>query len=42
MDDRLTVDFKHLEKLIGQIASQLPGRARQIASEWIIPGALRI
>lgn len=42
MDDRLTVDFKHLEKLIGQIAPQLPGRAQQIASEWIIPGALRI
>ena len=42
MDDRLTVDFKHLEKLIGQIAPQLSGRARQIASEWIIPGALRI
>jgi ABC-type nitrate/sulfonate/bicarbonate transport system substrate-binding protein len=42
MDDRLTVDFMHLEKLLGQIAPQLPGRAQEIASEWIIPGALRI
>jgi ABC-type nitrate/sulfonate/bicarbonate transport system substrate-binding protein len=42
MDDRLTVDFKHLEKLVGQIAPSIPGGAQQIASEWIMPGALRI
>lgn len=42
MDDRLTVDFKNLEKLVAQIAPSIPGGARQIASEWIIPGALRI
>jgi ABC-type nitrate/sulfonate/bicarbonate transport system substrate-binding protein len=42
MDDRLTVDFKHLEKLVEQIAPNIPGGARQIASEWIIPGALWI
>ena len=42
MDDRLTVDFQHLEKLVAQIAPNIPGGAKQIASEWIIPGALRI
>jgi ABC-type nitrate/sulfonate/bicarbonate transport system substrate-binding protein len=41
MDDRLTVDFKHLEKLVAQIAPSIPGGAQQIASEWIMPGALR-
>jgi ABC-type nitrate/sulfonate/bicarbonate transport system substrate-binding protein len=42
MDERLRVDFKHLEKLVAQIAPSTPGGAQQIASEWIIPGALRI
>jgi ABC-type nitrate/sulfonate/bicarbonate transport system substrate-binding protein len=42
MDDRLTVDFKHLENLVGQIAPSVPGGAKQIAAEWIVPGALRI
>ena len=41
MDDRLTVDFKHLEKLVAQIAASIPGGAQQIASEWIMPGALQ-
>ncbi len=41
MDDRLTVDFKDLDKLVGQIAPNIPGGAKQIASEWIVPGALR-
>ena len=41
MDDRLMVDFKHLEKLVAQIAPNIPGGAKQIASEWIVPGALR-
>jgi ABC-type nitrate/sulfonate/bicarbonate transport system substrate-binding protein len=42
MDDRLTVDFKHLENLVGQIAPSVPGGAKQIAAEWIVPGALGI
>ena len=42
MDDRLTVDFKHLQKLVAQIVPSIPGGAQQIASEWIMPGALRI
>jgi ABC-type nitrate/sulfonate/bicarbonate transport system substrate-binding protein len=41
MDDRLTVEFKHLEKLVGQIAPNIPGGAKQIAAQWIVPGALR-
>ena len=41
MDDRLTVDFKHLAKLVGQITPNIPGGAKQIASEWIVPEALR-
>jgi ABC-type nitrate/sulfonate/bicarbonate transport system substrate-binding protein len=41
MDDRLMVDFKHLEKLVAQVAPDIPGGAKQIASEWIVPGALR-
>ena len=35
MDDRLKVDFKYLEKLVGQIAPSIPGGAQPIASEWI-------
>ena len=41
MDDRLTVDLKHLEKLVGQIAPNIPGGPQGIAAEWIVPGALR-
>jgi ABC-type nitrate/sulfonate/bicarbonate transport system substrate-binding protein len=40
MDDELTVDFKHLEKLLSQVAPDTPG-ARQVASEWIVPGGLK-
>ena len=41
MDDRLTVDLKHLEKLVEQIAPRSPSGAKRIAAEWIVPGALR-
>ena len=41
MDDRLTVNFTDLEKLVAQIAPNIPGGAKQIASEWIVSGALR-
>jgi ABC-type nitrate/sulfonate/bicarbonate transport system substrate-binding protein len=40
MDDELTVDFKHLEKLLSQVAPDTP-EARQVASEWIVPGGLK-
>ena len=41
MDDRLTVKLKDLDKLVGQIAPNIRGGSKQIASEWIVPGALR-
>ncbi len=41
LDERMTVEFIHLEKLLAQLAADKPGGARQIAREWIIPGALR-
>jgi hypothetical protein len=40
MNERLTVEFKHLEKLVGQVAPDTPGGARRVAADWIIPGAL--
>ncbi|MGH7825806.1 MAG: ABC transporter substrate-binding protein [Candidatus Binatia bacterium] len=40
MNDRLTVDFKHLEKLVGQVAPDTSEGARQVAADWIIPGVL--
>jgi len=41
MDERLTVDFKQFERLLSQVAPETPGGARQIAAEWVVPGALR-
>jgi ABC-type nitrate/sulfonate/bicarbonate transport system substrate-binding protein len=41
MDDKLTVDFKHFEKLLSQVAPEQAGDARRIASEWITTGGLR-
>ncbi len=41
MDERLTVDFAQVEKLLAQVAPDTPGGARQVSSEWIMPGVLR-
>jgi hypothetical protein len=41
VDEELTVDFKHLEKLLSQVAPETQGGARQVASEWIVPGGLK-
>ena len=41
MDAKMTVDFKHLEKLLSQVVPDAPGGARQIAAEWIMPGSLK-
>ena len=41
MDERLTVDFTHLEKLLSQVAPATPGGARALAAEWIVAGAMR-
>jgi ABC-type nitrate/sulfonate/bicarbonate transport system substrate-binding protein len=40
LDDRLTIDLKHLENLLAQVAPDYPGGARRLAAEWIMPGAL--
>jgi ABC-type nitrate/sulfonate/bicarbonate transport system substrate-binding protein len=41
MDEELTVDFKHFEKLLSQVAPEKAGDARRIALEWITTGGLR-
>jgi ABC-type nitrate/sulfonate/bicarbonate transport system substrate-binding protein len=41
LDDSLKVDFKQLELLLSQVAPQTPGGAMRVASEWVVPGALR-
>jgi ABC-type nitrate/sulfonate/bicarbonate transport system substrate-binding protein len=41
MDETLQVDFREFEKLLSQIMPEAAARARQIAAEWIIPGALK-
>ncbi len=41
MDETLKVDFKQFEKLLAQIAPEQARDARQIASEWIIAGAVK-
>ena len=41
MDDTLQVDFGSFEKLLSQVAPEASERARQIAAEWIVPGAVK-
>ncbi|MGH7854402.1 MAG: ABC transporter substrate-binding protein [Candidatus Binatia bacterium] len=41
MDESLKVDFKQFEKLLSQVAPGASDNARQVASEWIAPGALK-
>lgn len=41
MDESLKVDFKEFERLLSQVAPARSSDARQIASEWIIAGAMR-
>jgi ABC-type nitrate/sulfonate/bicarbonate transport system substrate-binding protein len=41
MDETLKVNYKQLELLVSQVAPQTPGGARQIAAQWIVPGALK-
>jgi ABC-type nitrate/sulfonate/bicarbonate transport system substrate-binding protein len=42
MDEQLKVDFKQLEKLLPQIAPDIPGGARKVADEWIVSGGLMV
>jgi len=41
LDESLKVDFKQLELLLSQVAPETRGGARQVAAQWIIPGALK-
>lgn len=41
MDESLKVDFERFEKLLSQVAPDRAKDARQIATEWLIPGVLR-
>jgi len=41
MDDRLTVDAAQLEKLLTQVAPHDREPVEHVASEWVVPGALR-
>jgi ABC-type nitrate/sulfonate/bicarbonate transport system substrate-binding protein len=41
MDERLTVDFAKFQQLLAQVAPEDTAGAREIASAWITPGALR-
>jgi ABC-type nitrate/sulfonate/bicarbonate transport system substrate-binding protein len=40
LDDRLTIDLKHVENLLAQVAPDYPGGALKLAAEWIAPGVL--
>jgi ABC-type nitrate/sulfonate/bicarbonate transport system substrate-binding protein len=41
MDETLKVDFKQFEKLLSQVATATSADAHRVASEWIVPGALK-
>lgn len=41
MDETLSVDIKQLTKLLAQVALNSTSNARQVAAEWLIPGALK-
>lgn len=40
MDEGLKVDFRYFQRLLSQVAPDA-GNARELASEWIAPGALK-
>jgi NitT/TauT family transport system substrate-binding protein len=37
LNERLTVDLKHLAKLVAQVAPAAPGGTPQVAVDWIVP-----
>jgi ABC-type nitrate/sulfonate/bicarbonate transport system substrate-binding protein len=41
MDESLQIDMLHMGKLVAQVANDKAANARQIASEWAIPGAVK-
>lgn len=42
LDDRLTLDFRQLQKLLAQVSPNISGEATKLASEWILPSALQV
>lgn len=42
MDETLAVDVQQLTKLLAQVALNSTSNARQVASEWLVAGALRL
>ena len=41
MDETLKVDFQQFERLLAQIAPEKARDARQVASEWVVPGTVK-
>jgi ABC-type nitrate/sulfonate/bicarbonate transport system substrate-binding protein len=41
MDESLQIDMLHMGKLVAQVANERAADARQIASEWAMPGAVK-
>jgi NitT/TauT family transport system substrate-binding protein len=41
LDESLKVGFNQLELLLSQVAPETPGGAKQVAADWIVPGALK-
>ena len=41
MDEGLKVDFRQFARLLSQVAPDAAANARQVASEWVTPGALK-
>jgi ABC-type nitrate/sulfonate/bicarbonate transport system substrate-binding protein len=41
MDESLQIEMLHMGKLIAQVSSDKSANARQIASEWAIPGTIK-
>jgi len=41
LDDSMTIDRRHLENLLAQVAPDYPGGAGKLAGAWLAPGAAR-
>ena len=42
MNESLQIDMLHMGKLVAQVSTDQAANARQIASEWAIPGAVKV
>ena len=41
MDESLQIDMLHMSKLVAQVSAEKTANAKEIASEWAIPGAIK-